>query len=105
MSKARPDLPSSKKAAKDYVKWLANLGCFDRILLCGSRSPLRGKKPKKGSDWDFALVSEIEKLNIVYPRESGQLHADVTIITPANIDKLTAKWVEVWPDDKMGVFT
>lgn len=103
MAKPRPDLPNDVKSAKAYLALLAGLPFVERVLLHGSRSPLRSKLTNDQSDWDFVCVTEKKSVRIVSPRSQGTLHADVIFVKPeiaARFDKV----VEIWPKDEYGVF-
>lgn len=96
--------PNTVEAAKAYIEWLANLGVAKAIYVAGSRSPLREKAPRKESDWDLVLVTDIEKLKLASPRSGHRLHADLLIISPQQLEFIR-KPVMVWPDDPHKVLT
>lgn len=103
MSRPRPDLPNSVQAARQYVGWLGRIPQVEKVLLQGSRSPLREKSPTEASDWDLVVISSVSNLRLVRPRDAGQLHADLVITTPEKATFLR-KWVELYPTDTHGVF-
>lgn len=102
MSRAS-DLPNTVEAARDFVQRLRNMGCIDKVMLAGSRSPSHHKKPHEGSDWDFVAVTKIANLAIPHPRITQKLmHADL-IVVDAECAAHVPHAVEIWPTDVHGV--
>lgn len=90
--------PNDLQSVRNYVDHLVRLGVTHKILLGGSRSPLRTKQPHEHSDWDLVLLTDIDNLYLVSPRSDNRLHADLLILA---IDKeyILNKHVEIWPND------
>lgn len=95
--------PNTKKAAKQYIDWLASLGVADKIYVAGSRSPLRKKKEHKDSDWDLVIETSIKNLKLTQPRVGDRLHADLLILKKDQI-KHQKKIAEVYPKDNHKIF-
>ena len=111
MAKPRPDLANSKEAAARYVQWLSTIEQVDKVMLQGSRSPLREKEPNATSDWDFIVITSIKNFKLMRPRDFTKsdnpealqpIHADLVIISHGHTEYLK-KAVELWPEDTHGV--
>jgi len=80
MSKRRTDIPTTKKAAKAYIKAVENNPWVDSVWVKGSRSPLTEKAPHRNSDWDLEIVVNNKDFTLVSPRLLGILHADIYFV-------------------------
>ena len=98
MSKAQPNLSNKAADIARYVRHIGAMSYVGRVFIVGSRSPLSGKEPHDGSDWDI-MPERIGAGHITRPRRSPFfIHADLFPF------RERLDMVEVYPNDVMGVF-
>lgn len=97
------DLPNDYESANKYYNWLVSLNIFDKIYLSGSRSPKRTKQPEEHSDWDFIGLTSKVNLQMLRPRQTRTMHADLGIVEEES--KVPNKAVEIYPTDDYRIFT
>ena len=96
--------PNDKASALEYVRKLGSLPYVYKVMVGGSRSPLRKKEPNEKSDWDLVVLSRESNLLIPNPRQSLVLHADVNCSTPEFEEEYNKTHVEVYPEDTYNLF-
>lgn len=97
VSKERKDLAHSKVAARKAVVWLSKLPGVESVWLGGSRSPFTRRDPRRGSDWDFWVVTKVPNLYIPPIMKAVGIHADVLIMPEAPTPN--RKYAQLYPDD------